>query len=728
MNDERASQQPVPERLGDFVLRGVLGRGATGIVYEAEWGPRRVALKVLDVERLPGERQRQRFLREAQLLASMQHPGIVKVLSSGVLDDGRPYLVMEKLEGDTLASRLERGPLPWELARPLVEQVAGAVHALHGAGLVHRDVKPENVFLIEGLRHALLLDVGIASALDGAQRTTTEQKVVGTPAYMAPERFFGAEATVRSDVYELALMVYLMLAGQLPWPAQGSPAERLQPRHLGALLGPKSAAPADAIMQALATEIEQRPASVMDFLRLLGAAEAEMEPMPDPQLDPATAPTEVMTTGSARPSGQGQKTTKPQRPAASAAPTMRRTRRIGRWVGRHRLASAGIALLFLVGVGALWLARSGGVDEPLVVDPAVLNRQRCDRGSARDCYRLAERFERGEGSFQDDDLAARMYERACDASASEALGCLEHGLRLLDDDGDKADPVRAALVLERACRAGSGPACARVARQYESGEGVAVDLERSIDLDLLACDLGVADRCTSAGFAYSKGEGARVDASRATALYQKACEGGHALGCFDYAYALEHGLGVEIDMERAVELYRKACDDGSGYACTNLGQLHEEGDHVTRNYLKAAALYQEGCEKGSTVACNNLGRVYDDGIGVKRSAPMAEYYYRVSCERDASKGCNNLGRLYADGLGLEVDEPKAVELFGRACDAGVAVACRNMARMVRDGRGVEEDAERARRFHQRACELGNEDSCADARGPAKRRRRGRRTR
>src|SRR5690348_14473918 len=160
------------------------------------------------------------------------HPSVVKVLAVGTLPDGRPYLAMERLDGETLASVIARGALALDRALDMFGELASAVGALHEQGLVHRDLKPENVFIVAG-RHAVLLDFGIAKDLAAPASTTTQEgNVRGTPAYMAPERFFGQPAGLATDVYELALVLYVMLAGRLPWDEIADPEARLQPRPL----------------------------------------------------------------------------------------------------------------------------------------------------------------------------------------------------------------------------------------------------------------------------------------------------------------------------------------------------------------------------------------------------------------------------------------------------------------------------------------------------------------
>ena len=260
-----------PGSLGEFGIHAVLGQGGSGVVYDASWGPRRVALKVLHTELLGTGKERAQFLTEAQRLQQIGHPAVVKVLAVGTLPDGRPYLAMERLEGETLAALLARGRLPLDRALALFGELCGAVSALHDQGLIHRDLKPENVFVVAG-QHAVLLDFGIAKDLSAPASTTTQEgHVRGTPAYMAPERFFGQAAGLPTDVYELALVLYAMLSGQLPWHDAADPEARLSPLPLTELASVPEALDVE-IRRALSTRAQNRPASAAALLAAVTAA------------------------------------------------------------------------------------------------------------------------------------------------------------------------------------------------------------------------------------------------------------------------------------------------------------------------------------------------------------------------------------------------------------------------------------------------------------------------
>jgi eukaryotic-like serine/threonine-protein kinase len=255
-------------RLADFEVRATLGEGGSAVVYDAEVDGHRVALKVLREELALSEREKQRFVDEARRMVQVDHPGLVKLERAGVLPDGRPFLAMPFVDGTTLARRLERGPLALDEAVKVFGVLARAVATLHDAGIVHRDIKPENILLVDGAAGArpVLLDFGIARDVDAGQSTTTAAgKIRGTPAYMAPERFFGTPASPRSDIYELGVTFYMMLVGRLPWGSAESVSDRLAPKGPDAYEPAVGAAIARVTLRALSTRPESRPASARAF-------------------------------------------------------------------------------------------------------------------------------------------------------------------------------------------------------------------------------------------------------------------------------------------------------------------------------------------------------------------------------------------------------------------------------------------------------------------------------
>ncbi|MBK7072559.1 MAG: protein kinase [Myxococcales bacterium] len=318
---------PNPTELGEFTVVGVLGEGGSATVYDARWGHRSVALKVIRAD-LAGAEAR-RFLDEARLLIDMAHPGVVKVLAAGTLPDGRSYLAMEKLPGQTLADRLGAGPIPLAQAIALFDQLCEAVAAMHAAGLIHRDLKPENVMLVQsdGALHAVLLDFGIAKAMrDGVVTLTETGQVRGTPAYMAPERFFGSPASVATDVYELAVTLFAMLAGRLPWDDTADPDVRLNPSRLAETVEVPGALD-EEVARALSTRAANRPPDVLalrDRVRRaagLGAAPPTRVTAPFELPLAPTVPTAVADRPIDRPTDRPNDPRQPWRQSGGAATT-----------------------------------------------------------------------------------------------------------------------------------------------------------------------------------------------------------------------------------------------------------------------------------------------------------------------------------------------------------------------------------------------------------------------
>src|SRR3989449_6719939 len=229
MNDRLA--QRLSQALGSsFTLEGEIGRGGMGVVYHArdERLKRKVAVKVLPPELAFREEIRIRFLREAETAARLSHPHIVPIHSVGEGPDGLAYFVMAYVDGESLAARLKRRErLPPEEARRIMMETADALGAGHALGIIHRDVKPDNI-LLEGSRgRTVLTDFGIAQELTsttGPGTLTATGVAIGTPHYMSPEQAAGdREIDGRSDIYSLGVVAYQMLAGELPFQAPTVP-------------------------------------------------------------------------------------------------------------------------------------------------------------------------------------------------------------------------------------------------------------------------------------------------------------------------------------------------------------------------------------------------------------------------------------------------------------------------------------------------------------------------
>jgi serine/threonine protein kinase len=201
-----------------YELGPVIGRGGMAEVRAGRDTrlDRPVAVKIMRSELSHQQLVRDRFESEARLAARLNHPNVVAVFDSGEAA-GAPYIVMERLPGETLRDRLAKGPMSEAEVRQLAVEVLAALETAHAAGVLHRDIKPANI-LVSGGGHWKVTDFGIAKALEvSSGDATATGLVLGTPAYLAPERLVGEPATVASDVYSLGVVLYEALAGRRPF-------------------------------------------------------------------------------------------------------------------------------------------------------------------------------------------------------------------------------------------------------------------------------------------------------------------------------------------------------------------------------------------------------------------------------------------------------------------------------------------------------------------------------
>jgi hypothetical protein len=285
----------VGKTLGSYQILDEIGRGGMAVVYRA-YQPslnREVAIKVLPPQFTFDQQFIQRFVREAQAAASLRHPHII-VIHDVAEQDGLYYIVMELLTGRTLRQLVEEeGALPPARVARLVEQIASALDYAHRRGFVHRDVKPDNIFVDQGDR-VTLTDFGIAKAASGTQLTRTGM-LVGTPQYMSPEQARGDAVGPATDIYALGIVAYQMLSGQVPF--RGTTPHAILYQQIHELPPPlrsvRSGLPpaVDSVLNAaLAKEPRARYSSAGQFAQALATTVAGGAPVPPPPPAKRTAP------------------------------------------------------------------------------------------------------------------------------------------------------------------------------------------------------------------------------------------------------------------------------------------------------------------------------------------------------------------------------------------------------------------------------------------------------
>ena len=355
-------------KAGPWLVERELGRGGMGAVYAVvhEEIGKRAALKVVHRRLMPGLHC-DRMLLEAQVVNQVGHPSIVDIFETGRLEDGRPYIVMERLNGQSLAVRADESKLLPDAVIAILLQVCDALIAAHEAGIVHRDLKLDNVFLIDGFDDTAqlrvkLLDWGIAKVIHHEVRHTIEGQLMGTPQYLSPEQARGLAVSPQTDVYSLGVMAYELFLEQLPFEAET--AAEVMAMHLRAVPPPPRelwpdipAELEDLLLAMLAKQPDQRP-TMVEVARRLEAVRGELERrMHHAQRRPSTA-----RAASRTPSQPGRvKSTRfsPTEPLAWRSETRRWQFAIG------GLALAVSGLMF-------WISRAGDRAASAATAPAAI--------------------------------------------------------------------------------------------------------------------------------------------------------------------------------------------------------------------------------------------------------------------------------------------------------------------------------------------------------------------
>jgi hypothetical protein len=264
--------EPLPKTIGVYTVVALIGQGGMGRVYLArdEHLNRTVAIKVMHPAKAGDPSARRRFIRESRAAAAVEHPHVMMIHQVGE-HEGLPFIVMQRLDGDTLAAHRETaGRLPLAEVLRIGREVAEGLSAAHRHGLVHRDIKPDNVFLEGESRSVRIIDFGLAiNAGDEPTNLTVDGAVVGTPAYMAPERIGVPEAgdhavDAKSDLFGLGVILYELLAGRLPFEGHSmvsilAAISRGSPPHLRDVAEDVPPAVADLVMRLIAHNKADRP-------------------------------------------------------------------------------------------------------------------------------------------------------------------------------------------------------------------------------------------------------------------------------------------------------------------------------------------------------------------------------------------------------------------------------------------------------------------------------------
>ena len=665
-----------------------------GAVYRARSlsTGRDVALKTLLAGRDATPQQRTRFAREAQALAKVDHPHVVRLVEVGE-HQGVPFLAMEFQPGGSLDELIRRSRLPVADVVLLGVQLASALEAAHAEGILHRDLKPGNVLIASDGR-AMLTDFGLAKDLhrEGqTQRLTQSGIFLGSPGYWAPEQAAAQAERVcpATDVYGLGAILYAALTGRAPIVASGL-IENLhltaneRPPTLRSLRAEVPAKLEAILLRCLEKEVGARWASAAELKAAFQTLqEAESLPASSRQGWVVAA----LGLSLAGVSALGLSLLQPESPRATPQPTA--------LAAKTPTPAASEAE---PSADALYKEATALLGAKRYLESIPLLRRAAEQGHVKAAFKLGFVLAKGRGAPPDLERGLVWYQRA--AAGGHPFAQYELGMLLARGEGLARDDARARALFRQAAEQGNRAAMTSLGEFLESGRGGEEDLAGALDWYRKAAELG-QDRAMFL-LALILGEGKRVprDDEQAALWYRRSAEAGYAPGMFKFAWCLEKGLGVKPDKALAIQWYRRAAERGMPEAMSNYASFLEFGDGVPRDVEGAVEWYRKAAETKNLTGLLGLGRCYQKGRGVPQDFARALALYQEAATLGSPQAMVALGLSLSAGRGVPVDKPEAARWFRKAADLGDANGAYSLAKMLLEADGVPADELAARKLLQ----------------------------
>lgn len=751
-----------------YRIKSTLGSGGFGVTYRVEhvrlgkdfamkeYFPRAFAVRDSGeiVPRSDGHKTYEwglaRFLDEARALARFHHPAIVGV--SNVFEaNGTAYMVLTFEDGATFGdwlAGLGRPPAQAELdaiAVPILDALA----TLHGEGLLHRDIAPDNIYVRRN-GTPVLLDFG--AARKALSDHSAQMSAIVKIGYSPPEQY-STEAQSQgpwSDIYAVGATLYAAVTGKRPPDANSRwPSDPYVP--VGKLAPPGYRADfLEAIDAALKLDYRERPPSIAAWRRSLMPGGADRLPDPDPTRLLTPGPTAAAPAASWQPARVvppvAENATAPVDPTRVmpvdigpvAAP--RPGRSATAWSRPAQIAIGLVAMA--VGLSQLWSAffvdnikacdtRAAIPDDPKRQAPG-LDDEAVDLGAIAVCRKaVAQSVGRPDAPRLDTQLArlleldgnapeaVAIMRRAAERGYPEAVlrlgGYLYNGI-----GGLTFDRVQGCRLVEQAVNAGHVGAKTDLSYCLEGGSITGKpELERAFALQSEAAGQGSRSAMAALASAYASGNGTPFDLAKAYAWNEKAAALGSVSGIYSAAAALMHGEGVAADKARGLEMFRslvprlrRLAERRDTSAMELLAGLSDEGWGLSKDPAAAAGWYRRAMDLGSSSAKMSYAVRLRDGNGVAENKKEALRLFREAAERGSSTAMTYIGLAYAEGTVVAKDEVEALGWYRKAAALGETSAMRFIAEAYENGTVVQKSAATAIEWYQRAADHGSGDAMA----------------
>lgn len=636
---------------GKYRIERKLGRGGMGTVYLAEHimlgRPR--ALKFISSELSQDAAFLRRFRREAQAASELRHPNVVEVVDLDQAEDGSPYIAMEYVEGPDLRHALAAGPFSVERALYIARGIALGLGAAHAKGIIHRDVKPENILLASGHgapETSKLLDFGIAAMKESITAASRTHGLLLTPHYAAPEQWKGmgsADLDGRADVYALGGVLYEMLTRHTPFHAANT--EGWMYQHIHEQPRPPSQLRLelanwqgldDLVLHLLAKDREQRPKDIAELLGILDAmhfvAHVVQRETVREEVQPDVSPKREEAQSNDSPeyeNGESYVGSEYDEVESSQAPL--------RWLWVC-ISAVGLGLMaFAVWYTPPWTkdTTNMAVQAPTVQPRTEKTQQKRITDSTHTEKTLPERITESAHSGK------TQSERITDSKGTIPLFAVNGELQ--DCTPDK---------LDAALKAGG-----KLAIRVLNPEG----MQRWVPITQVQSVLGIGYKFVD-----------DVEARRYEALKSR--------------------MNIPDNQVVAHDGQSTASQDSQPAQVVTPNQPTKEPSvaeteqkaialYNQRHYSEAKPLFDRACSGGNADACDYIGRMYAEGHGVTHNGYLAVSLYSKACDAGSGQGCSDLGDLYYQGNGVPKDKKKAGEYFGKGCSMGNNFACAKLKQL-----------------------------------------------
>ena len=756
---------------GKYRILGILGQGGFGITYLAEQTSlgRKVAIKEFFMKDLCNrdddgshvsvpsvgskelvERFRQKFLKEARSIASLEHKHIVPIIDV-FEENGTAYYVMKYFGGGSLSACTA---LSEEKALRYIRQIASAIGFIHSRHMMHLDIKPGNI-LLDSEDNAIVIDFGLAKQYDEAGHQTSTTPVGISHGYAPLEQYKAGGVSSFSpatDIYSLGATLYRLLTDNRPADAMD-----LVSAPFPACPANVSASTWNAVKSAMQPAISSRPQSVKEFLGLVESGEwkdesgemrDERAKSKDERAKSKDETSLSMGTGQNAANGNAaveeneievevvEVPSAAQKPASEPKQPKEKKSSKGLWIVILLLLVIGGAaggFMFFGGGGDVKKdsAKDTSVQQPPIVDPVPVVEQ------------TAELVITGAPDGANVYVDGKYFDETPLKGATISIG--EHTIKVVKEGYETYEKthifnsqsaaidvnIKKSTALLNLSTNPSGASVyvdgSYIGTSYISGYKVeqgrhTIKITKQGYKDIVEThnfssgsknlSFNLSEKDITPSEAYSKGVVAynKKDYSEAAKWYRKAAEQGHA-GAQNWLGVLyERGHGVSPSWSEAVKWYRKAAEQGEVNAQFSLGWCYEFGKGVSQSYYEAVKWYRKAAEQGEAQAQHNLGLCYYNGKGVSQSNYEAVKWYRKAAEQGHAGAQCNLGLCYYNGKGVSQSYSEAVKWYLKAAEQGNSAAQYNLGWCYQFGKGVSKSTSDAVKWYRKAAAQGDQMS------------------